>query len=159
MYVLEKTLLAVAGIICFLVLPFIRGKDVVKAAFIFLQTQFFSWMLGLIVVQSGWLDYPVREFAKANATSFLFEYMLFPVMTIVFILKYPSNKSLIIRIAYYATVVSVFTFVEFIVEKYTLIIQYHAWKWYWTWVTVALTFYIVMVIYKWFFRIKKIFAI
>lgn len=159
MYVLERTLLAVAGIICFLCIWFIPGKDAAKASFIFLLTQFFSWILGLVVVELGWLEYPVRELAKSNATSFLFEYLLFPVMTINFILRYPSGKSFKLRILYYVSIVSTFTFVEYIVEKYTLIIKYHEWRWYWTLITVALVMYIVMVIYKWYFKIEKVFAL
>jgi hypothetical protein len=56
-------------------------------------------------------------------------------------------------------VLCVFTLVEAVVEKYTLIIDYHAWAWYWTWLSMALMLYIVMVVHKWFFRIKNVFSL
>lgn len=153
MHVLEKTILTIAGVSCFISLWFIPRKHCAKAIFIFLLTQFFSWILGLVVVEFGYLDYPVREFAKANSTSFLFEFFILPVITIFFILNYPKDKPLKTRALYAVSFVSIFTFAESILEKYTLIIHYYSWQWYCTWISMALLFYVVMTIYKWYFRL------
>lgn len=156
---IETILLTGAYIVSFAAVFFISRKKAAEASFIFMLTQFFSWVLGLVVVQFGWLEYPVHELAKANSTSFLFEYFLMPVLAIFFILHYPSGKPVYIRILYFASIISGFTLIEVIVEKYTMIIEYHAWTWYWTWISMSLVFYVVTTIYKWFFRQKKIFSI
>ncbi|MCX8128890.1 MAG: hypothetical protein N3I35_02175 [Clostridia bacterium] len=159
MFYLEKIILITAGIASCISILFIPRSKAAKASFIFLLTQFFSWILGLIVVELSLLDYPVREFSKANATSFMFEYFVLPVLTIFFILYFPYNKALRTRIAYYIAFSTAFTAVELLLEKYTLIIEYHSWKWYWTWISMSLLFYAVKTIYKWFYKIKGIFSI
>lgn len=159
MHYFEKILLTGAGIACFIAIWFIPRKKADKASFIFLLTQFFTWILGIIAVEFAWLDYPVRELSKANSTSFIFEYFLLPTITIFFILHYPSNKPLRLRILYYVTFSSSFTLIEYFLEKYTMVIKYHSWKWYWTWISMSLVFYIVMVIYKWFYKVRRIFSI
>ena len=70
------------------------------------------------MVQCACLDYPVREFAKANSTSFLFEYFILPTTAVYFILHYPFGKPLGVRILYYAAVISAFTIVEVIIERF-----------------------------------------
>jgi len=158
-YSIESILLTGAWIGCFIAIFFIPRKKLDKAALIFLTTQFFTWILGLIVVQYGWLEYPVREFSKANATSFLFEFLILPIISIFFILNYPIHKTLEVRILYFFTIISVFTLIEFLIERNTMIIKYHSWKWYWTWISMSLVIYMVMVIYRWFYKQKRIFSI
>lgn len=152
MHNIEKAILLAAGVACFIAVCFIPREKADKASFVFLLTQFFTWILGLVVVEFVWLDYPVRELAKANATSFIFEYLMLPIITIFFILHYPLSKSLISRVLYYIAFSSSFTVIEYFAERYTLIIEYHTWQWYWTWVSITLVFYIVMTIYRWFYK-------
>ncbi len=159
MYVKETILLISAAVACFVAILFIPRKRAAEASVIFLVAQFFTWIFGLVVVEFGWLEYPVRELAQANATSFLFEFLLLPVLIIYFILYYPTGKRLIIRLLYYAGIISAFTLLEVIVEKCSRIILCHTWKWQYTWITMAALYYMVMVIYKWFFGIKKIFKL
>jgi hypothetical protein len=159
MYYLEKILLTCAGIACFIAIWFIPRKKADRAVFVFLSSQFFTWILGLITVEFAWLDYPVHELSKANSTSFLFEYFMLPIIIIFFVLHYPFNKPLKFRILYYVSFSSSFTLIEYFLEKYTMVIKYHSWKWYWTWISLLLVFYVVMVIYKWFYKIKKVFSL
>lgn len=156
---IEQLMLTGFAIICFIVIWFIPKQMVSRASFIFLSTQFFTWILGLVVVEFGWIEYPVREFAKANATSFLFEFFILPIIAIFFILHYPSGKRLILRLLYFVSIISAFTLTEFFIEKYTQVIEYHSWTWYLTWISMSLVIYIVMVIYKWFFKKDKIFRL
>lgn len=159
MHKLEPFLLVGASIICLASILFIPRKKAWEAVFIFLMAQFFSWLFGLVVVEYGWIEYPVRELAKANSTSFSFEYLLLPVFAAHFILRYPSAKALWIRLLYYAGTIALFTITEVLVERFTLIIKYHGWTWYWTSISMSLVFYFTMVIYKWFFRIPRAFSL
>jgi hypothetical protein len=159
MYLIERIILVSIWVISFISIWFIPKEQAAKASFIFLITQFFTWINGIIVVQFGWLEYPVRVLYKANATSFLFEYFILPIIAIFFILKYPNKKQLKIKILYYLMFSSVISLIEYFVEKYTLLIKYNSWNWYWTLISVTILFYIIMCIYKWFYKIKSIFSI
>ncbi len=146
----EKIFLIVSWAIIFIAVWFIPGKKAARASVIFLITQLFTWVLGLVVVEYGWLEYPVRELSRANATSFSFEFFTLPVIAIFLILYYPAHKPVTKRVFYVLAFSSVLTLAEFFVEKYTQIIEYHSWTWYWTWISVTCVFYAVMVIYRWF---------
>ncbi len=159
MYLIEKITLSSAWVISFISIWFIPRKKASQASLIFLITQFFTWILGLFIVEFACLDYPVRELSKANSTSFSFEYFILPIITIFFVLHYPYNKPFKSRVLYYIIFSSAFTLIEHYLERYTLIIKYHSWKWYWTWISMSLLFYVVMAIYKWFYKIKRIFSI
>lgn len=159
MYYIEKILLAGAVIAFFIAVGFIPRNKADRASFVFLLTQFFTWILGLIAVEFAWLDYPFHELSKANSTSFIFEYLMLPIIAIFFILHYPNNKSLRVKIPYYVSFISAFTLIEYFLEKYSMVIKYHSWKWYWTWISMALVIYMVMIIYKWFYRVKNVFAL
>lgn len=159
MYWIERVILGSVWVICFISIWFIPREKAAKASFVFLVTQFFTWITGLTVVEFGWIEYPVHEFYKANATSFSFEYFVLPITTIFFILYYPKNKSIKSKILYYVLFSSLLTLFEFCLEKYTLLIKYNSWRWYWTWITVPVVFYGVRCVYKWFYKIKRIFAL
>jgi hypothetical protein len=154
MHLVEKIFLITSWTLVFISVWFIPKEKAAHASVIFLITQLFTWICGLIVVESGWLEYPVRELAKANATSFSFEYFTLPVITIFVVLYYPRHKPVRIRLFYIGAISSVLTTTEYFVEKYTLILHYHTWRWYWTWISVTLLFYLVMYIYRWFFKYK-----
>lgn len=159
MHKLETFLLISAWILTPASLFLIPRAKAREAAFIFLIAQLFSWILGLLVVEFGLIEYPVHELSKANSTSFLFEYLLLPILAAQFILHYPSAKTLKFKILYYLGVMSVFTLSEFLVERYTLIIKYHGWTWYYTFISMSLFFYLTMVVYKWFYKLPKVFSL
>lgn len=152
---IEKIFLLSSWTIVFISIWFIPKEKRANASVIFLITQLFTWILGLLVVEFGWLEYPVREFAKANATSFSFEYFSLPVITIFLVLYYPQHKPLPKKLFYVGAFSSTLTIIEYFIEKYTLIINYHSWKWYWSWISVTILFYLVMSIYRWFYKIGK----
>jgi hypothetical protein len=155
MHLLEKTIIAAAWIISFasiLLIPREKSRD---ASFIFLLTQFPTWILGLSVVEFGWIQYPVRLFHEVNGTSISFEYTVMPFLCIFFNLYYPSNKSIHKKIYYYISILSIFTAIEYLAEKYTLILKYIYWHWYLTWISMFIVIYFVRAVYKWFFKLGK----
>lgn len=159
MHKLETFLLVSAWVVTLASVLFIPRKMAWEASFIFVLTQLFTWILGVTVVECGWIEYPVHELSKANSTSFFFEYLLLPMLAVHFILRYPAGKALWLRIVYFAGAMAAFTIAEVIVERYTLIIKYHGWSWYWTFISMSFVFYFTMVIVKWFFRIRKPFSL
>ncbi len=125
-----------------------------EAWVIFLFKQFMTWLLGLIVVQYGLIEYPVRSFSNATKTSFDFEYFIYPSLCVVFNLHYPEGKSRTRQFLHYFYFCSVMTAIEVLCERYTNTIEYIHWDWYLTWITLFATFYASRHYYLWFFKIK-----
>lgn len=155
MYLKERIIIGTVWLACIISLRFIPKTKFRKASFIFIFTQLPAWILGLVVVEAGWIVYPVREFYKANGTSFSFEYLVLPFICIFFNLYYPENKSLIKKLFYYISILSIFTLVEYLAEKNTQILTYIHWEWYHTFLSMWLVIYLARTSYKWFFNIKK----
>lgn len=121
----------------------------------FLFKQMITFLIGLVVVEFGLLEYPVRLFASINRTSFTFEYYAFPVICAAFNVWYPNDRSTLMQMGYYVGFTSVLTIGEFIIEKYTNLIVYVHWEWYITWITLCLSFFITRLFCVWFFEKGK----
>jgi hypothetical protein len=155
----EKIIIYGVWIVSFASVWFIPKDKRRHASFIFLFSQFPAWILGLLVVEAGYIEYPVREFAKANSTSFSFEYFVLPLLCVFFNLNYPSHKSIAKKLLYIASIMSSFTLIELLTEKYTRIIKYVNWESYWTLISMTLVFYFVRVVYKWFYNLGSPFSL
>jgi hypothetical protein len=51
-----------------------------------------AWLIGLVIVQLGLIEYPVRLFNHATETSFEFEYLVYPALCVIFNLHYPEGE-------------------------------------------------------------------
>jgi hypothetical protein len=121
----------------------------------FLFQQIITFLIGLVVVEFGLLEYPVRLFPSVNRTSFTYEYYAFPVISAAFNVWYPNNRSNLFQLGYYIGLASVLTIGEVIIEKYTELITYLHWEWYISWITICLAFFLVRLFCVWFFSIKS----
>ena len=153
---IETALLVAAWAITTIVLFVFVPKHKIREAFvIFAFKQLLTWVLGLLVVELGLLEYPVREFANATKTSFSFEFYIYPVACVVFNFYYPVNKTKFAGLMHYVLYCSAITIIEIVIERYTSIINYIHWHWSITWVTLYLTFYATRKFYLWFFQLNK----
>lgn len=139
------------GAILLLVLFTPRDK-IREANIVFLFKQLITWPIGLAVVEFHLIEYPVREFKIATHTSFSFEYFIFPATCVIYILRYPENKSRLIRIGWQLLWPTWMTLLEVVIERYTNLIHYIHWEWYWTWLSLSATFLLSHTYYKWFLR-------
>lgn len=155
MYLKERIIISLAWLICFIAIWFIPKNKFREASSIFLFTHLFAWIFGLLAVEAGFIVYPVRLFWKANATSFSFEYLVFPFLCIFFNLYFPKSKSLYKRLLYYISILTIFTLMEIIVEKYTQMLNYVHWEWYNTFISMFIIIYFIRVMYKWYFKLEK----
>lgn len=159
MYILERLIISIAWLICFISLWLTTKQKYRQASFILILSQLPAWIFGLIFVEVGLIEYPVRELHKANATSFSFEYLVLPTLCTYFNLYFPENKSYCKKIIYYITFLTPFTLIEYFTEKYTLIIRYIHWEWYTTFITMGVFIYFIRSVYKWFFKLDKPFSL
>jgi hypothetical protein len=149
-WILLSVYIVATGIVIFIPK---RKRRLAVVAFLF--KQFITFLIGLVVVEWGLLEYPIRLFAKINRTSFTFEYYAFPVICSAFNVWYPTRRSFMIQLGYYAGYASVLTVIEAVIEKYTELITYIHWEWYITWITLCLSFFITRLFCVWFFSMGK----
>lgn len=127
-------------------------KNKIRLAIVaFLFQQMITFLIGLVVVELGLLEYPVRLFASINRTSFTYEFYAFPVLCAAFNVWYPYDRSIHIQWSYIIGFTSVLTIIEVIIEKYTALINYIHWEWYITWITLCLALLLSRLFCVWFF--------
>jgi hypothetical protein len=136
----------------FLLWKFVPMGKIIDAhvSFLFMQVQ--TWIYGAIVVENRLIEYPVRFLYYAYRVSLVFEYFIFPTISVLFNLYFPSRKGIIHKILYIITYPTVITIFEVILEKYTDVITYLHWSWYWSWLTMLITLLISYKYYNWFFK-------
>ncbi|MEH7385993.1 CBO0543 family protein [Bacillus sp. JJ1521] len=131
---------------------FLIPKNKIRLAVVaFLFKQVITIFTGLLVVELGLLEYPIRLFPTVNRASFTFEYFAFPVVCALFNVRFPNNRRTLIQLGYYVAFCTVLTIAEIFIEKYTELITYIHWGWYTTWISLFLTFYLTRLFCKWFF--------
>lgn len=134
---------------------FVPRNKAREAWVIFLFKQSLTWILGILVVEMHWIEYPIRFFPHAIRTSFSFEYFLYPSICVLFNLYYPVHKRSFHQLKHYVIYCSSITFIELYIEIYTNSIEYIHWAWYWTWLSLFLTFFMCRHFYLWFFKKEK----
>lgn len=139
-------------ITAFLILKFVKKNEIKQAILAFQFKQMITWLFGLLVVEKGLIKYPVREFKKANKTSFSFEYFIYPAISAIFNVRYPENKGKGTKFLYYLFHTGFITILEVFIEKYTDLVTYVRWKWYWTFISIGILYYISRLFYCWFFK-------
>lgn len=149
---LEAIILIVVPIITILSLIFIPKHARFTAQFIFMFVQSPAWILGLVAVQLGLIEYPYRELSAVNRTSFIFEYLVLPIMCIHFNVHFPKYSSKMVKSMYYIGITLVFTIIEYYFEKYTLILKYTGWHISWTFISVVFIFWLSRKSTLWFFK-------
>jgi hypothetical protein len=109
-----------------------------------------NWLLGLTVVELGLIKYPVRFLAIAMRSSFTFEFMAFPTVSVIYNIYYPVDRSVWIRLLYIAAFPCTLTVGEIILVNYTQLIEYVHWTWYISWISIALVLQASYWFYSWF---------
>lgn len=138
-------LIGLAGLIA---VPAGRRRE---AYAVFLFQNMLAWFLGLVAVQAGWLIYPVRDLAKSSSTSFVFEYLCYPVVAVYYNLFYPSHRSPAAKAGWVVLFAMAITIPEYFIENYTDLVKYTGWKWYWTSISVGATLMLSRRFFIWFF--------
>lgn len=120
-----------------LILPFLFKKPPLKDWLItYLQTGFFATIVDSIFVQQGRISYPVRFFKKAFKISILFDYLLFPVVGVLYNqITYRSGlKGIFGKILIFSLPMTV---LELGLESKTKLVHWKKWTWYQTFLYVS----------------------
>lgn len=144
------------AIICFSIIMIwimVPKKKAREAWVLFLSMGMITWPAGLLAVEMGWIKYPVQLLARANdynKASFTYEFFLFPMTSVVFSLYYSKVVSKIGQFLYFFLFAGMFTILEVILEKTTMLVEYDEWKWYWTLFTLMVSLYLNHKYYEWY---------
>lgn len=149
---LEGKFLATSVVVSLLSLAFTPKSRRLEMQFIILFVQFPTWILGLSAVELGLLEYPARELASVNRTSFIFEYLVLPILCVHVNNYYPWQASRLEKVMYFAGISLLVTGIEVFLEQYTRLIKYTGWQWHWTFISITLVFWLNQKMVKWFFK-------
>lgn len=143
-----------AGVWCLAILLLIFAclKNWRKAIVGFLFIQLLTWPFGIIPVEYGALEYPVRFFPKIIKTSFTYEFLALPAVGSIYCIYFPVGHRKLVKAIYIVTFPTVLTIGEVIILIYTDLIRYLHWNWFITWVTVTIILHLNYLYFKWFFK-------
>lgn len=120
----------------------LRKKPLTEWLLVFFLKAYIASLLNNFLIQSNYLEYPVRFLSKWFETSLVFDYFAFPVVCVLYnqTSYYSKWSGILIQAFIYS---SVMTYIEYWLERETLVIQYHHWTWGCTLIFFILTFLIV----------------
>ncbi|SDO73178.1 hypothetical protein SAMN04487897_12096 [Paenibacillus sp. yr247] len=153
-FTLERMIILAVWTISLIGLLIVPKRHRRKAQVAFLFQQFSNGILGLIVVQNGWLEYPAREL-QHNYTSLTFEVMGYPTIAVYLNVYYPAAKSRLFRFLYVLAFPTGITIIEVLLQKHTSLIHYLTWDWYWTFLSIWATMQLSLLFNWWFFRERE----
>lgn len=153
----ERIILAAVWVICVLALAIgVKKERWREAAIIFFAGQVITWSVSLLLVEFDLVENPVREFSRATASNFSFNFVFFPTAGIVFNLYYPEKRSLLLKLGYNVLWVGGLTGLILATARFTGLIRPSPYYRYGIWLLVFLSFYAVRKYYLWYFYGKSV---
>lgn len=135
-----------------LLLVCIRRNNFMNAQLSFMFMQVPCWLFGTLVAEGKLIEYPVGFLNNVYKASFTFEFFVFPSISAIFNIHFPTHKSRFIKTVYTLSFPAAMTIVEVLLEHNTELITYIQWSWYWSFITILLTLLISYGYYLWFFK-------
>lgn len=103
---------------------YIPKEKIRKALISFLAFHATTWFTSIILVQTGKVVFPVREFVKSTSVNFIPQFLFYPTIFMWFILLFPNNRSILIKITHYILFVSIMFWFIYFTSKYTDIYRF-----------------------------------
>ncbi|MBW7455889.1 CBO0543 family protein [Paenibacillus sepulcri] len=149
---LEQLILAGVWIVCIPVLLLFPRERYREVILLFLFNQAVTWLLSLIITELGAVSNPVREFPRALAANFSFNFVFFPTTAVFFVCFYPL-RGIWRKLAYTVAYVGVSCLFVYIVARYTLLIRFDHFPWIWRAFIYLAGFFATLKYYQWFYRL------
>ncbi|WP_371380120.1 CBO0543 family protein [Sporomusa aerivorans] len=123
-----------------------------ESVFAFSVAQSLNWPLTILLVYWGKLESPVRLFAKATDSNFMFSFVFLPSVFVIYYLYYPRAKGPSLQLAFTLLAAGGIALVHVAIQEYTNLIKYISFSGYKLWLIGILSFYITRVYIDWYFR-------
>ncbi|WP_425531830.1 CBO0543 family protein [Paenibacillus cellulosilyticus] len=114
------------------------------------------WLFAALVAEGNLIEYPVGLLNNVYKTSFTFEFFVFPSLSAIFNVHFPSDKSWLAKTMYTLSFSTGMTIVEVLLEENTELITYTRWSWYWSFITILITLLLSYGCYLWFFKKMRV---
>jgi hypothetical protein len=128
----------------------VSKKNIREAVLSLLFMQSFAFLLSVVTVQFKLISYPVRFFSSVCRTSISFEFLIFPVISVLYNLHYPRNRKWRTKFLYSLSFPTILTVLEKLMETYTQNIKYIHWNWFFSWISMAISLHIAYWFFNWF---------
>jgi hypothetical protein len=116
---IERFILIAIATLSMSTIIYIPKEQIRKALLSFLAFQTTTWFTSIILVQRGKAEFPVREFIRATSVNFVPQFIFYPTLFMWFILLFPKNKSIPVKITHYILFVSIMVWFIYFTSKYT----------------------------------------
>lgn len=116
---IERFILIVSVIISISTILYIPKNQFRRTFLSMLSFQATTWFVSLILVQTGLLIFPVREFTKATRVAFTTEFFFYPAIFVWFMLLLPGRIGLIKKMLHWVIFISISSWSAYFFGKYT----------------------------------------
>lgn len=116
---IEKFILIAIALISISSLIYIPKKELRKALLSFLIFQATTWATSIALVQKGTIIYSIKEFPKAVNVNLIPQFLFYPTIFMWFILIFPKNRNILIKVMHYVIFVSIMVWFIFFTARYT----------------------------------------
>ncbi|MGO4886127.1 CBO0543 family protein [Anaerobacillus sp. MEB173] len=130
-YIVDKFILLSLLVLGFCLLPFVLRKPPIKDwLLVFLWNAVTNGIIDKIVVSYKTVKYPVRLLPKIFKTNILFDFLLYPIMTIIYNQLTEKDKPFFLFIKLFIFTIPMIL-IELLAERKTGLIKFkRGWKWY-----------------------------
>ncbi|MDF2893114.1 MAG: hypothetical protein K0R80_3481 [Clostridia bacterium] len=153
---IERFILIAMVIISISTILYIPKDQSRKALLSFLVFQATTWFASIVLVQTGSVIFPVREFTKATKVVFTTEFFFYPIIFVWFIFLSPHKISVIYKILHWILFISISSWVAYFLGKYTNLSEFikgssylNIFNTYWLF---SLQYLLCFLYIKWFFK-------
>lgn len=150
---LERTILAAVYLVSIAIIIFLVPRNRWKEGVVlFMSAQVITWPAGLLLVELGFMEHPVREFPIATRANFTFNFLFYPIVSMLANLYYPVQGSKWKQLAYQLAAVGGLSGLMQLVQRYTRLIDHIKFNWLLSFLVMLLAFNVTRKYADWFFR-------
>lgn len=135
-----------------LIYSFIPRDKMRTAQIVFFFNQTINWLFGLSVVEKGLVKNTLRLFNKASKANFGLVFLVFPVISAIYIVNYPVKRPLWTKVIYNFLFITIPSIFEVLLESYTKLFTYKRWHWIYSLFFRAVFYFSSLAFWKWFFE-------
>jgi len=149
----ERMILAAVWMICIPVLLLFPRERYREVVLLFLFNQAITWLSSLMLAELGLVRNPVREFPHALGSNFSFNFLLYPAVSVFFVLFYP-RRGIGRKLVYMLLYTGCLNLFVSLVAHGTLLIRFEHFPWLWRSLVYLGGFYGTRKYYEWFYQLR-----
>lgn len=121
-----------------------------EAHLVFLIAQTIGWKYVYIQSKVRNILFPYREFPYATDMLFSLHFIIYPTFNVLYIMWYPKSKGKLFQFFYTLVFIGIHQMYEYILERYTDLIENNHWHWSYGLLTKLIIYFIILRFYEWY---------